>query len=128
MADVYLLVNDITEIIHAASDAPLQVPVGFTLVETTLPVPWPNGTPQRCLWQDGAIIADLSLSPLDEAEEAAVAAMSGPNEKTIRDALWQVIAEGGLTILDPNSEPPNEPVTSKAKCLQWLKGLRKGYE
>lgn len=72
---------------------------------------------------------DQAQYDADVAAEPALLAtteLNAPINKTLRDAFWQLIDEGGLAILDPNNG--NAAVNTKGKCSAWLKGIRKGYE
>ena len=69
---MYLLLNGTT--INAASDVPPQKPAGFSVVETPGDVEtynWPNGEASRCLYVDGAIVANPAHQPYDEKEAEA---------------------------------------------------------
>tara|TARA_Y100000310_G_C20518788_1_gene732597 strand:- start:578 stop:964 length:387 start_codon:yes stop_codon:yes gene_type:complete len=128
---MFLLVHSPTERIMDAMNVHPQVPTDPDFVEVETPgdadvYAWPKGAATRCLWQGGAIVENPALPASDPADEAATRALNTKDNKTLRDAFWQLIDEGGLTILDANNG--NQQVNTKGKCSTWLKGIRKSSE
>ena len=59
--DMRLLVSNTTAHIHAATNSRFDVPTGFTVVTVSGDADtydWPNGLPQKCLYQNGTISAN----------------------------------------------------------------------